>query len=148
MNPELCLLLTLQCHPALGQAFWGDLFEYDEESGYVNRNALEKTIDSEWKDYSGGAKNAARLQELQDTLGAEIIIPGRRIKGVPGNRCTPTLIHPEAAMLFAAWRRPQIAVKITGLVQAYLSGSLTAQQSQEAVQAEVRGLQTNPCSVL
>lgn len=99
------------------------------EDGYMNATAMCKAAEKEMKHYNSNAGTREFLEELSLEVGiptAELI---QVVRG--GRNWQGTWVHPKVAIHLAQWLSPRFAVKVTGWVYDWMTGS-NPQPAQQA----------------
>jgi len=103
--------------------------EMRPSDGYINATKMCKSGGKLWANYFQNDKTKSFLQALSCATGfptAELIISKM------GGTNQGTWVHPKIAIHLATWVSPQFYVAVVNLVERYLTGKVTTEESQEA----------------
>lgn len=101
--------------------------------GYVNATKMCHSAGKEWSNYFQIATTREFLEALQGSLGITRDMLVQSI-GVGPNSGRGTWVHRKVAIHLAQWCSPYFAVQVTDLVERYLSGRVTTEESRAAAE--------------
>ena len=99
-----------------------------DENGMIDATKLSKQLGTTTRNYEKNDSNKAFIKALKEQLGKEVIVEGYRDG-------TGRKYHARVALDMARWHDPTFAVRLNGILMAYITGNLTTEDSVEAARA-------------
>lgn len=100
-----------------------EIIQQRAKDGYINATAMCKAANKNWFDY----RRQRSVDPFLDVLGTEAGIPAseliQSLKGGSDLSLQGTWVHPRVAIHLAQWLSPEFAVKVSGWVFAWMSGT-------------------------
>ncbi len=115
----------------------GLVIEVRKCDGYVNATKLAQSGGKKWKHYKNLDSTKAFLEELSSSIEKEFrgsVFPTLELvqKNTGGNGERHTFVHRRVALHMAQWISTPFEVQVTGLLERYLAGEVTTEESQHA----------------
>jgi hypothetical protein len=108
--------------------------------GYINATKMCQLSGKRWYDYMRIDTTQAFIQALSSKAGIpalDLVVSQR------GGNHAGTWVHHQVAIHLAMWISPEFAVAVTDLVERYLMGRVTTEESQRAAQAVASTIRPN-----
>jgi hypothetical protein len=106
----------------------GIITEIRSSDGYVNASKMCRSGGKLWANYYQGDITKEFLEALSSNIGIPIL---RLVVSQRGGNHSGTWVHHRVAINLATWISPEFAVAVTGLVERYLTGQVTTEESQQ-----------------
>lgn len=98
-----------------------------QTNGMIDATTMAKEMGTTTRNYEKNGQTQTFIKALEEQIGKKVI------EGKSGH--ASRLYHPRLALDFARWHDPAFAVKLNGVLMAYVTGNITSEDSAAASRA-------------